>query len=167
MCRVTPPRLCLWLLAIGTVVPVFAAKPVAAVGKANSNYLERRLVDGKPKRETYVFMEGNRLEGASRDRTFERTTFREIAEFLAPELTDRMASVLRNLGSERAWVVHAEDGLDELSTLSPTRTVPVPSGSRFWPKYTSPSRARKLFNVLNISGCFCAVSVAGGSTASP
>ncbi len=38
-----------------------------------------------------------------------------------PELTDRLASVLRELGSSRAWVVHAEDGLDELSTLGPTR----------------------------------------------
>jgi len=66
-----------------------AAKPVAAVGKANGTYLERRLADGKPKRETYVFMEGNRLEGTSRDRTFEITTFREIAEFLAPKLTQQ------------------------------------------------------------------------------
>ena len=39
----------------------------------------------------------------------------------APELTDRLATVLRELGSERAWVVHADDGLDELSTLGPTR----------------------------------------------
>ena len=39
----------------------------------------------------------------------------------APELTDRLATVLRELGSERAWVVHANDGLDEISTLGPTR----------------------------------------------
>ena len=38
-----------------------------------------------------------------------------------PELTDRLASVLRELGSKHAWVVHAEDGLDELSTLGRTR----------------------------------------------
>lgn len=37
------------------------------------------------------------------------------------ELTDRLAAVLREMGSKRAWVVHAEDGLDELSTLGPTR----------------------------------------------
>jgi hypothetical protein len=76
----------LFVLADG---PAFAAKPVAAVGKANSSYLERRLIEGKPKRETYVFMEGSRLEGTSRDRTFETTTFREIAEFLAPKLTQQ------------------------------------------------------------------------------
>lgn len=38
-----------------------------------------------------------------------------------PELTDRLATVLRELGSKHAWVVHAEDGLDELSTLGRTR----------------------------------------------
>jgi len=79
------------LLGLSVLIggPGFAAKPVAAVGKANSSYLERRLVDGKPKRETYVFMEGSRLEGTSRDRTFENTTFRQIAEFLAPKLTEQ------------------------------------------------------------------------------
>src|SRR5690606_34644678 len=41
----------------------------------------------------------------------------QLLGVFAPELTDRLAAVLRELGSERAWVVHAEDGLDELSTL--------------------------------------------------
>ena len=45
----------------------------------------------------------------------------QLLGVFAPELTDRLASVLRELGSVRAWVVHAEDGLDELSTLGPTR----------------------------------------------
>jgi anthranilate phosphoribosyltransferase len=45
----------------------------------------------------------------------------QLLGVFAPELTDRLAGVLRELGSERAWVVHAEDGLDELSTLGPTR----------------------------------------------
>ena len=45
----------------------------------------------------------------------------QLIGVFAPELTDRLASVLRELGSERAWVVHADDGLDELSTLGPTR----------------------------------------------
>jgi anthranilate phosphoribosyltransferase len=36
-------------------------------------------------------------------------------------LTHRLASVLRELGGRRAWVVHAEDGLDEISTLGPTQ----------------------------------------------
>lgn len=45
----------------------------------------------------------------------------QLLGVFAPELTDRLAAVLRELGSVRAWVVHAEDGLDELSTLGPTR----------------------------------------------
>jgi len=45
----------------------------------------------------------------------------QLLGVFAPELTDRLAAVLRELGSERAWVVHAEDGLDEISTLGPTR----------------------------------------------
>ncbi len=45
----------------------------------------------------------------------------QLLGVFAPELTDRMAAVLRELGSERAWVAHGDDGLDELSTLGPTR----------------------------------------------
>jgi anthranilate phosphoribosyltransferase len=46
----------------------------------------------------------------------------------APELTDRLATVLRGLGSVRAWVVHALDGLDEISTLGPTRVSELRDG---------------------------------------
>jgi anthranilate phosphoribosyltransferase len=45
----------------------------------------------------------------------------QLLGVFSPELTDRLAAVLRDLGSSRAWVVHADDGLDELSTLGPTR----------------------------------------------
>src|ERR1700722_1868102 len=45
----------------------------------------------------------------------------QLLGVFAPELTDRLAMVLRELGSARAWVVHADDGLDEISTLGPTR----------------------------------------------
>lgn len=38
----------------------------------------------------------------------------------SPWLTERLALVLKELGSRRAWVVHAEDGLDEISIASPT-----------------------------------------------
>ncbi len=46
----------------------------------------------------------------------------------APELTERMAAVLRELGSDRAWVVHADDGLDEISTMGPTRVTELRDG---------------------------------------
>jgi len=46
----------------------------------------------------------------------------------AREHTDRLAKVLLELGSQRAWVVHADDGLDELSTLGPTSICEVRHG---------------------------------------
>lgn len=57
----------------------------------------------------------------------------QLLGVFAPELTDRLATVLRELGSERAWVVHADDGLDELSTLGPTRVSELTDGQvRTW-----------------------------------
>jgi len=52
----------------------------------------------------------------------------QLLGVFSPELTDRLAQVLRDLGSTRAWVVHAEDGLDELSTLGPTRISELHNG---------------------------------------
>lgn len=52
----------------------------------------------------------------------------QLLGVFAAELTDRLAAVLRELGSQRAWVVHAEDGLDELSTLGPTRVSELKHG---------------------------------------
>lgn len=52
----------------------------------------------------------------------------QLLGVFSPELTDRFAQVLRELGSERAWVVHAEDGLDELSTLGSTRIAELRDG---------------------------------------
>jgi anthranilate phosphoribosyltransferase len=39
-----------------------------------------------------------------------------------------MAEVLRNLGSERVWIVHGGDGLDEMTTTGPTRIVELKDG---------------------------------------
>ncbi|HSI32664.1 MAG: anthranilate phosphoribosyltransferase [Phycisphaerae bacterium] len=52
----------------------------------------------------------------------------QLLGVFAPELTDRLATVLHELGSERAWVVNAYDGLDELSTLGPTRVSELKDG---------------------------------------
>jgi len=52
----------------------------------------------------------------------------QLLGVFAPELTDRLAEVLSELGSERAWVVHADDGLDELSTLGPSRISELRAG---------------------------------------
>jgi anthranilate phosphoribosyltransferase len=57
----------------------------------------------------------------------------QLLGVFAPELTDRLATVLKELGSERAWVVHADDGLDELSTLGATRVSELKDGEvRTW-----------------------------------
>jgi len=39
-----------------------------------------------------------------------------------------MARVLGNLGSERAWVVHGHDGLDELTTTGPSSVAELRDG---------------------------------------
>jgi anthranilate phosphoribosyltransferase len=52
----------------------------------------------------------------------------QLIGVFAPELTDRFALVLRELGSAHAWIVHAEDGLDEISTLGPTRISQLKAG---------------------------------------
>ncbi|MDP6817560.1 MAG: anthranilate phosphoribosyltransferase [Alphaproteobacteria bacterium] len=39
-----------------------------------------------------------------------------------------MAEVLRNLGSERVWVVHGGDGMDELTTTGPSEVVELQNG---------------------------------------
>jgi len=52
----------------------------------------------------------------------------QLIGVFSPELTERLASVLRDLGSHRAWVVHADDGLDELSTITSTRISELKDG---------------------------------------
>lgn len=60
-------------------------------------------------------------------------TRRQVIGVFAPELTDRLAAVLRELGSEVAWVVHGEDGMDELSTVARSRVTSLESGHlRSW-----------------------------------
>jgi anthranilate phosphoribosyltransferase len=46
------------------------------------------------------------------------------AAWLAP-----MAEVLRNLGSERVWITHGADGLDEMSTTGTTKIVELKDGA--------------------------------------
>jgi anthranilate phosphoribosyltransferase len=52
----------------------------------------------------------------------------QLLGVFAAELTDRLATVLAGLGSTRAWVVHALDGLDEVSTMGPTRVSELRDG---------------------------------------
>jgi anthranilate phosphoribosyltransferase len=40
-----------------------------------------------------------------------------------------LAEVLRDLGTERAWIVHGSDGLDEITTTGPTQIVALENGA--------------------------------------
>ena len=48
---------------------------------------------------------------------------RQMLGVFAPKWLEPLAEVLRELGSERVWVVHGSDGLDEITTTGPTHVV--------------------------------------------
>jgi anthranilate phosphoribosyltransferase len=54
---------------------------------------------------------------------------RQIVGVPKPELTDPLARALLLLGSERAWVVHGADGVDEISTTGYTKVAEVRNGA--------------------------------------
>jgi anthranilate phosphoribosyltransferase len=54
---------------------------------------------------------------------------RQIVGVPRPELTELIARTLLRLGTERAWVVHGADGLDELSTTGHTKVSEVRNGA--------------------------------------
>jgi anthranilate phosphoribosyltransferase len=54
---------------------------------------------------------------------------RQIVGVPRPELTELMARTLLLLGSERAWVVHGADGIDEISTAGYTKISECRDGS--------------------------------------
>ena len=54
---------------------------------------------------------------------------RQVVGVPRPELTDLVAGALAELGSERAWVVHGAEGLDEISTVGHTKVCEVRAGA--------------------------------------
>lgn len=54
---------------------------------------------------------------------------RQLMGVFKRDLCELMAAALLDLGATRAWVVHADDGMDELSTLGPTHVVEVRDGA--------------------------------------
>ncbi|MFC0220676.1 anthranilate phosphoribosyltransferase [Pseudochelatococcus lubricantis] len=54
---------------------------------------------------------------------------RQVLGTYSSSLLAPLAEVLRSLGSERVWLVHGLDGLDELSTAAPTDVVALEDGS--------------------------------------
>ncbi|GIV15699.1 MAG: anthranilate phosphoribosyltransferase [Armatimonadota bacterium] len=61
---------------------------------------------------------------------------RQLLGVFAPGLTRLIADVLRELGTERAMVVHGEPGLDEISTLGETIVVHVQDGQIYEERIT-------------------------------
>ncbi len=53
---------------------------------------------------------------------------RHLIGVYAPHLVETLARVLQRLGSERALIVHAEDGLDEISCAAPTLIAELAAG---------------------------------------
>jgi anthranilate phosphoribosyltransferase len=53
---------------------------------------------------------------------------RQLVGVFAEEWLDPMAEALRRLGAERAWVVHGEDGLDEISISAATNVAVLEDG---------------------------------------
>jgi anthranilate phosphoribosyltransferase len=54
---------------------------------------------------------------------------RQLVGVFAKEWLTPIAQVLRKLGSERAWVVHGGDGLDEITLTGPTRVAELLDGT--------------------------------------
>ncbi len=54
---------------------------------------------------------------------------RQLVGVYDASLTETLASALRELGSERAWVVHGAGGLDELSLCGPSQVTELKDGT--------------------------------------
>lgn len=54
---------------------------------------------------------------------------RQVVGVFSDIWLDPLINVLKTLGSERVWVVHGSDGLDELTTTGPTRVVALENGA--------------------------------------
>jgi anthranilate phosphoribosyltransferase len=53
---------------------------------------------------------------------------RQLVGVFSPQAQELVAQALAHLGAEQAWVVHSQDGLDELSVAAPTTVVEVREG---------------------------------------
>ena len=54
---------------------------------------------------------------------------RQMVGVFSKQWVEPLAQVLKNLGSERAYVVHGSDGLDEITTSGPTTVAALENGA--------------------------------------
>ena len=54
---------------------------------------------------------------------------RQLVGAFSRALLEPMANVLKNLGSQKVWIVHGSDGLDELTTTGPTYVAALGDGA--------------------------------------
>ncbi len=54
---------------------------------------------------------------------------RQLVGVFSRGMLEPMAHVLANLGSERVWLVHGSDGLDEITTTGPTHVASLENGT--------------------------------------
>jgi len=54
---------------------------------------------------------------------------RQMVGVFSRQWIEPLAQVLKNLGSEAAWVVHGSDGLDEITTAGPTHVAALENGA--------------------------------------
>lgn len=54
---------------------------------------------------------------------------RQLVGVFSRQWIEPLAQVLKNLGSESAWVVHGSDGLDEITTSGPTAVAALENGT--------------------------------------
>ena len=52
----------------------------------------------------------------------------QLLGVFSPSWLEPLAQVLRNLGSQRVWLVNGSDGLDEITTTGPTKVVALEDG---------------------------------------
>ena len=65
---------------------------------------------------------------------------RQVVGVFSPGWLEPIAETLRELGSERVWVVHGSDGLDELTTTGPTQVMEL-KGGKITPFEVTPADA--------------------------
>src|SRR5690606_32342214 len=53
---------------------------------------------------------------------------RQLIGVFSRQWIEPMAQVAKNMGSERVWVVHGSDGLDEITTSGPTAVAALENG---------------------------------------